>query len=145
LRKLASGTKPEIFIVLTLSDENQDVFLKTWNALQRNIQYLCQKKNSEKWGVNGINFFDQGWQKIAICIIGDGRRLINKKTLAILGLLGLYQEGLVTTSIEDKPVSAHLFEYTTQVRVDSSYIIERASSDVFPMQVILFLKEEVNI
>jgi chitin synthase len=98
-------------------NEDQELFLKTWNALHRNIQFLCQKQNSKDWG-------PEGWKKIVICIVADGRTKIHKKTLAILGLLGVYQDGLITTSIEDKPVSAHLFEYTTHICLDSSYNIK---------------------
>jgi chitin synthase len=34
-----------------------------------------------------------GWKKIVICIVADGRTHINSKTLAAIGLLGVYQEG----------------------------------------------------
>jgi chitin synthase len=115
-------------------NEDQLLFLKTWNALQRNIQYLCQKKNSKVWG-------HEGWRKIVICVISDGRLKIHRKTLAVLGLLGLFQEGLITTSLDGMPVSGHLFEYSTHVCLDENYIAERKDNDVVPTQTIFFLKE----
>jgi chitin synthase len=117
-------------------NENERLFLRTWNSLFRNIQFLCQKQNSSTWGTDG-------WKKIVICIVADGREKIHPKTLAVIGLLGIYQEGLVTTSIEDKPVSAHLFEYSTHVCLDSDFNIKRSSRTVFPVQVIFCLKEKV--
>ncbi|KAI8902281.1 chitin synthase-domain-containing protein [Globomyces pollinis-pini] len=135
LRQFEVSQSVEIFIVVTMYNEDQNLFLKTWNALQRNIQHLCSKKKSDVWGPDG-------WKKVVVCIVSDGRTKINPKTLAVIGLLGIYQEGLIKTSIEDKPVTAHLFEYSTQVSLDSSYSIKKPSANAVPIQVMFCLKEK---
>ncbi|KAJ3276123.1 hypothetical protein HDV01_006293 [Terramyces sp. JEL0728] len=108
LRQSEAGRETEIFVVVTMYNEDQELFLKTWSSLQKNINYLCQKRNAVTWGPDG-------WQKIVICVVADGRTKINSKTLAVIGLLGIYQEGLIKTKIDHRDVSAHLFEYTTNV------------------------------
>lgn len=137
LRQSDAGNQTEIFIVVTMYNEDQNLFLKTWKSLQRNIFYLCSKRNSKTWGANG-------WQKIVVCIVSDGRAKINSKTLAVLGLLGVYQDGLIKTSIEDKPVTGHLFEYTTYVELNDNYEKYRPSFAVYPVQVMFLLKEKVR-
>jgi chitin synthase len=111
-------------------NEPPELFLKTWNALVRNISFLCK---DSIWG-------SLGWQKVVICIVSDGREKIHQKTLAVIGLLGIYQEGLITTSIDTNPVTAHIFEYTTQVKLDNQYSIKRGYS--IPIQTIFCLKEK---
>jgi chitin synthase len=74
----------------------------------------------QRWVVNAQSIR----RKIVVCIVSDGRAKIHPKTLAVLGLLGVYQEGLITTAIENKAVDAHLFEYTTQVVLDANYKIK---------------------
>ena len=118
----------EIMIVMTIYNEDEELFLKSFRAVRRNLQYLLQQ-----WGYN------QGWRRIVLCIIADGRARINQKTLAMMGILGLYQEGLVTSKIQDVPVTAHIFETICAVGY-SSY-----NNDVIPglcpVQVIFCLKE----
>ncbi|KAJ3310912.1 Chitin synthase, class 1 [Boothiomyces sp. JEL0838] len=135
LRQSEAGRETEIFVVVTMYNEDQDLFLKTWNSLQKNINYLCQKRNAGTWGPDG-------WQKIVICVVADGRTKINSKTLAVIGLLGIYQEGLIKTKIDDRDVSAHLFEYTTNVSLDLNYNIKKGNTSNSPIQVIFCLKEK---
>ncbi|KAJ3276121.1 Chitin synthase, class 2 [Terramyces sp. JEL0728] len=134
LRQSDAGYTTEIFIVVTMYNEDQNLFLKTWKSLQKNIHYLCSKRNSKVWGANG-------WQKIVVCIVSDGRAKINSKTLAVLGLLGVYQDGLIKTSIEDKPVAGHLFEYTTYVELNDNYEKYNPTFAIYPVQVMFLLKE----
>ena len=76
-------------------NEDDHLFMKTWNSLRKNINHLCRKKKSSVWG-------PEGWQKIVVCVVSDGRLKINQKTLATLGVLGVYQEGIIKTSINDQ-------------------------------------------
>lgn len=55
------------------------------------------------WGPNG-------WQKVVVCVVSDGRSKINKRTLHVLNLMGCYQEGVAKDSIAGKDVTAHIFE-----------------------------------
>ena len=45
---------------------------------------------------------------------------INARTLAVLAAMGVYQDGVAKNAVNGKPVSAHIFEYTTQISIDSS-------------------------
>ncbi|KAJ1344265.1 hypothetical protein BSLG_001405 [Batrachochytrium salamandrivorans] len=123
LRQGEEDRSTEIFIVVTMYNEDETLFLKTWKSLRRNINHLCRKTNSDVWG-------PEGWKKVVICIVSDGRSKINQKTLATLGVLGVYQEGLIKTSINDQEVSAHVFEYTSCVTFDNQINIKKFS--LFP-------------
>ena len=126
LRQAEQGLSTEIFIVVTMYNEPHNLFMRTWGALVRNIQYLCEKKNSLYWDKDG-------WKKVIICIVSDGRENVNRKTLAVIGLLGAYQEGLIATQIESRKVDAHLFEYTTHVNLDADYKMLPAKDDAPPV------------
>ena len=126
LRQAEQGLTTEIFIVVTMYNESHDLFMRTWSALVSNIQYMCSKKNSSFWDKDG-------WKKIVICIVSDGRAVVNRKTLAVLGLLGAYQEGLLATQIESRKVDAHLFEYTSHVNLDSEYKMKPPADEIPPV------------
>lgn len=50
----------------------------------------------------------------------------------MLGLYGAYQDGIAKDTVDGKDVAAHLFEYTTQVVVDSKGTV---SGGIAPVQV----------
>lgn len=52
-----------------------------------NIQYLCARDRSKTWGKDG-------WKKIVVCLVADGRDKINSRTLAVLAAMGVYQDGV---------------------------------------------------
>ncbi|KAI8923456.1 chitin synthase-domain-containing protein [Entophlyctis helioformis] len=135
LRPAEEGRSTELFIVVTMYNEDDTLFLKTWKSLRRNINFLCRKKNSAVWG-------PEGWKKIVLCIVSDGRAKIHQKTLAVLGVLGVYQEGLIKTSINDEEVTAHVFEYTSCVSFDSQLNVKKGDTSNFPIQVLFCLKEK---
>jgi chitin synthase len=89
LRQSTSKRTTELFIVVTMYNEDEKLFLKTWKSLCKNIDTICKNKT---WG-------EDGWKKIVVCIVSDGRTKIHEKTLATLGVLGAYQEGLIKTSV----------------------------------------------
>jgi chitin synthase len=45
---------------------------------------------------------------------------INTRTLATLAAMGVYQDGVAKNAVNGKPVTAHVFEYTTQISIDPS-------------------------
>ncbi|KAI9339200.1 chitin synthase-domain-containing protein [Zopfochytrium polystomum] len=134
LRPAELNRETELFIVITMYNENDHLFIKTWKAVLRNIAYLCHKRGSPKWGPGS-------WRKVVVCIVADGRMKIHRRTLLILGVMGVYQEGMIKTSVNTKEVTAHLFEYTTQIMVDSDMTIKSSSAGIVPVQVIFCLKE----
>lgn len=76
----------EIFIVITMYNEDANLFCRTLYGVMKNIAHLCGRKNSRVWGPNG-------WKKIVVCIVADGRKVVNPRVLDCLAALGVYQEG----------------------------------------------------
>lgn len=134
LRVTETGRAIELMVAITLYNEDDSFFINTWTAIEKNIKYLCNRKDSSTWNKDS-------WQRIIVVIIADGRHRLNPKTLTTMGLLGVYQDGLIKTSVNGKKTICHLFEYTTQVSSEtlptSPYNI-----DSFPIQTIFCLKED---
>ena len=77
----------QYFIVLfQMYNEDDYLFCKSMQALMKNIAYLCSRTNSKVWGVDG-------WKKVVICIVSDGRAKVNSRVLDVLGIMGVYQHG----------------------------------------------------
>lgn len=75
-------------------------------------------------------------------IVSDGRAKIHKRVLTVLGVLGAYQDGVMKNTFNGKPVTAHLFEYTTQITVDAELNVSGADAGIVPVQVLFCLKEK---
>ncbi|KAF8559990.1 glycosyltransferase family 2 protein [Imleria badia] len=132
LRPYLYGRRTELFIVMTMYNEDEVLFVKTMNAVIKNIAHLCSRNRSKTWGPDG-------WKKVVVCIVSDGRNKINKRTLQVLTLMGCYQEGIAKDSVAGKDVTAHIFEYTTNVVVTET---GEVSSGACPVQVLFCLKEQ---
>ncbi|CAG8694697.1 12087_t:CDS:1, partial [Gigaspora rosea] len=92
----------EIMVVITMYNENDSLFIKTMSSVVKNVAYICSKKNSGIWG-------SEGWKKIVVLIVSDGRNKINKRTLNVLSAMGCYQDGIMQDRVRRKPITAHLF------------------------------------
>lgn len=101
----------------------------------KNISYLCQRDRSSVWGKNG-------WQKITVCIVADGRKKIHPRVLTVLGALGVYQDGIAKNTVNGKETTAHLYEYTTQMMIDTKLQVRGQERGVVPVQVLFCLKEQ---
>lgn len=124
LRPYLMGRKTELFIVMTMYvclfaasflmliipartnryNEDEILFCKTMNAVIKNIAHLCSRSRSNTWGPNG-------WEKVVVCVVSDGRTKINQRTLKVLTLMGVYQDGVAKDTVNGKDVQAHIFEY----------------------------------
>jgi len=113
-----------MFIVITLYNEDEVSFARTMHGVMKNIAYLCSRARSKVWG-------KEGWRKVVVCIVADGRTKcdlcnifthprIQTRTLAMLAAMGVYQDGVAKNAVNGKPVTAHIFEYTTQISIDPS-------------------------
>jgi hypothetical protein len=91
LRQQELGRSTELFVVVTMYNEDELLFNRSWKSVMRNISYLCSTKG-KVWG-------SEGWKKVVVCIVADGREKINRRTLNAIGLMGVYQEGVTKTSI----------------------------------------------
>ena len=92
---------------MAMYNEDDTLFTRTMHSVLKNIAYLCKRPGSKTWGKDG-------WKKLVVCIVSDGRQKINARTLSVIAAIGVYLEGIATNVVNGKPVAAHIYEYTTQ-------------------------------
>lgn len=131
----ATARDTELFICVTMYNENEIDFTRTMHAVMKNISHFCSRSKSRTWGENG-------WQKIVVCIVSDGRQKIHPRTLDALAAMGVYQDGIAKNLVNQKEVQAHVYEYTTQVSLDSDLKFKGAEKGIVPCQMIFCLKEK---
>lgn len=125
----------ELFICVTMYNEDEIGFTRTMHAVMKNISHFCSRSKSRTWG-------EQGWQKIVVCIVSDGREKIHPRTLDALSAMGVYQHGIAKNYVNQRAVQAHVYEYTTQVSLDSDLKFKGAEKGIVPCQMIFCLKEK---
>ncbi|QPG76130.1 hypothetical protein FOA43_003516 [Brettanomyces nanus] len=135
LRTNELGRETEIVICITMFNENESSLTRTLHAVFKNIAYLSKRKNSNTWGPNA-------WKKVVVLIVADGRNKINPGVLQVLAAMGIYQEGIAKSFVNQKEVQAHLFEYTTQVSIDENLKFVGHETGLVPVQVVFCLKEK---
>jgi chitin synthase len=136
LRQKIYNRDTEIFIVITMYNEEAKLFARTFYGVVKNIYELCKRDRSNKWK-------EDGWKKVVVCVVSDGFEEINISTKAYLSAIGVYQEGVIKKEVNDKSVTAHIFEYTTQLCLnpkDMKPVGEKVNHT--PIQVLFCLKEE---
>ncbi|KAH8985205.1 chitin synthase-domain-containing protein [Lactarius hatsudake] len=115
----------ELFVVMKMYNGDDTLLAHTMHGVMENIVYRCKRDRSETWGKDG-------WKKAVVCIASHGFQKINSRTL----------RGITTNVVNGKPVSAHIYEYTTQIAVTESNKIEGAEKGIVPVQIIFYLKEK---
>ncbi|KAL5627889.1 hypothetical protein BROUX41_002637 [Berkeleyomyces rouxiae] len=130
-----TARETELFICVTMYNENEFDFTRTMHAVMKNIAHFCSRSKSRTWGENG-------WQKIVVCIVSDGRQKIHPRTLDVLAAMGVYQHGIAKNFVNQKAVQAHVYEYTTQVSIDADLKFKGAEKGIVPVQMIFCLKEK---
>ncbi|KAI3406877.2 CHS2 [Candida oxycetoniae] len=126
----------ELMIVITMYNENDILLGRTLKGVFKNIKYLESKSRSSVWGKDS-------WKKIVVCIVSDGRTKINERAQALLAGLGVYQEGLAKSRVNDQKVQAHMYEYTTRVGISSvtDDVVKLTTEKIVPVQMLFCLKE----
>ncbi|KAF9410534.1 Chitin synthase, class 2, partial [Entomortierella beljakovae] len=135
LRPTIYRRQTELFIVMTMYNEDDDLFIKTMGSVMKNIAHLCTRAKSKTWG-------KEGWKKVVVCVVADGRKKCHPRVLKVLAAMGAYQEGIAKDSVGGKPVTAHIYEYTTQVMVDQDLRVRGADAGIVPVQILFCLKEQ---
>ena len=79
--------KTELFIVMTMYNEDEELFCRTMHGVMKNVAHLCKRDRSKTWG-------KEGWKKVVVCIVSDGRQKINSRTLSVIAAMGAYQDGV---------------------------------------------------
>lgn len=125
----------ELFICITMYNEDEIDFTRTMHGVMRNISHFCSRTKSRTWGKDG-------WQKIVVCIVSDGRRKVHPRTLDALAAMGVYQDGIAKNLVNQREVTAHVYEYTTQVSLDADLKFKGAEKGIVPCQMIFCLKEK---
>ncbi|KAI9103333.1 chitin synthase-domain-containing protein [Phlyctochytrium arcticum] len=127
----------KVALVITMYNEPDILFAKSWYAVMKNIAYLCSDECRYGWGKDG-------WQNFVVVIVSDGRSKINPKVLTLLGIMGCYADGLAKSTVNGDDVKAHIFEYTTQIAIDKELFprSDAAKLKMVPAQVIFLLKEK---
>ncbi|ELR04431.1 hypothetical protein GMDG_01507 [Pseudogymnoascus destructans 20631-21] len=131
----STARETELFICITMYNEDEINFTRTMHAVMKNIAHFCSRSKSRTWGENG-------WQKIVVCIVSDGRQKIHPRTLDALAAMGVYQDGIAKNLVNQKEVQAHVYEYTTQVSLDSDLKFKGAEKGIVPVQMLFCLKEK---
>lgn len=62
----AEPRETEMFIVITLYNEDEILFARTLHGVMINIARLCSRERSKVWG-------KEGWRKVVVCVVADGR------------------------------------------------------------------------
>ncbi|KAI8065518.1 chitin synthase-domain-containing protein [Gongronella butleri] len=135
LRQGLMQRETELFICITMYNEDEVLLSRTLHGVMRNIFHLCQHTRSKTWGKDA-------WQKIVVCIIADGREKVHQSVLDMLTAIGIYQDGVAKNVVAQKPVQAHLYEYTTQVSFDPDRKFRTGEHKIPPTQLMFCLKEK---
>ncbi|KAN0108450.1 glycosyltransferase family 2 protein [Hyaloscypha variabilis] len=125
----------ELFIVVTMYNEDDVLFARTMSGVFKNVEYMCSRKDSKTWGKDA-------WKKIVVCVVSDGRAKINERTKAVLAGMGVYQDGIAKQQVNGKDVTAHIYEYTTQVGISVKKDLVELRPKQQPVQVLFCLKEK---
>lgn len=126
----------ELMIVVTMYNEDDLALARTLKGIFKNIKHLESRNRSPIWGQNS-------WKKVVVCIVSDGRMKINERAKALLAALGVYQEGLAKSRVDNKQVQGHIYEYTTRVGISSITDTVKLTTDkVVPVQLLFCLKEK---
>lgn len=130
-----TARETELFICITMYNENEINFTRTMHAVMKNISHFCSRSKSRTWG-------ELGWQKIVVCVVSDGREKVHPRTMDALAAMGVYQHGIAKNYVNQKAVQAHVYEYTTQVSLDADLKFKGAEKGIVPCQMIFCLKEK---
>jgi chitin synthase len=131
----AKARHTELFIVVTMYNEDDVLFARTMSGVFKNVEYMCQRKESKTWGADA-------WKKIVVCVVSDGRAKINPRTKAVLAAMGVYQDGIAKQTVNGKDVTAHVYEYTTQVGISVKSDVVQLKYKQQPVQMLFCLKEK---
>ena len=135
-RLFAKPRQTELFIVVTMYNEDDFLFARTMIGVLKNIEHMCSRTNSKTWG-------KEAWKKIVVCVVSDGRAKINPRTRAVLAGMGVYQDGIAKQQVNGKDVTAHIYEYTTQVGLElKGKTVQIKPRGATPVQMVFCLKEK---
>jgi len=104
----------ELFIVVTMYNEEDELFARTMMGVIKNIEHMNSRTNSKTWGKDA-------WKKIVVCVVSDGRAKINPRTRSVLAAMGVYQDGIAKQQVNGKDVTAHIYEVSLVITCTFRY------------------------
>jgi chitin synthase len=134
-RLFAKPRHTELFIVITMYNEEDELLARTLIGVIKNIEYMNSRTSSKTWG-------KEAWKKIVVCIVSDGRAKINTRTRAVLAGMGIYQDGIAKQQVNGEDVTAHIYEYTTQMTLEIKKGVVMVKKGNTPVQILFCLKEK---
>lgn len=134
-RLFAKPRQTELFIVVTMYNEEDELLARTLIGVIKNIEYMNSRTSSKTWG-------KEAWKKIVVCIVSDGRAKINPRTRSVLAAMGIYQDGIAKQQVNGKDVTAHIYEYTTQMTLEIKKGVVGVKKGNTPVQILFCLKEK---
>lgn len=141
LRAAEYGRQTELLIAITYYNEDKLLTSRTLYGLMQNIRDICKMKKSQFWNKDG-----PAWQKIVVTLIMDGIDPCDKNVLDMLATIGVYQDGVMKKTVDDKETVAHIFEYTTQLCVTPKQQLVRPAEDnpasLPPIQFVFCIKQK---
>lgn len=135
LRQAIYEREIQLCICITMYNEDEVSFARTLHSVMKNIAHLCSRHKSRVWGKDG-------WKKVVVSIVADGRSKIHPRVLDALAAMGVFQEGIAKNYVNGNEVQAHIFEYTTQVSLDGDLRFQGAEKGIVPVQMLFCLKEK---
>ncbi|RSH88762.1 Chitin synthase, class 2 [Saitozyma podzolica] len=145
LRVNQYNRETELLIAVTSYNEDKILYARTLHNVMLNIRDICNTKASKFWRRSSEEG-RPGWQRIVVTLVADGLGPMDTDVLDVLATIGVYQDGVLKKSVDGKPTVAHIFEYTTQLSIDSTpQLVQPHSGDphnLVPVQIILILKQE---
>ncbi|KAF2223973.1 chitin synthase-domain-containing protein [Elsinoe ampelina] len=134
-RLFAKPRHTELFIVVTMYNEEEELFARTMMGVIKNIEFMNSRTSSKTWG-------KEAWKKIVVCVVSDGRAKINPRTRAVLAAMGVYQDGIAKQQVNGRDVTAHIYEYTTQMNLEIKNHVVQVKKGNTPVQMLFCLKEK---
>ncbi|KAK4991767.1 hypothetical protein LTR50_001584 [Elasticomyces elasticus] len=134
-RLFAKPRQTELFIVVTMYNEEDELFARTMIGVIKNIEFMNSRTSSKTWGKDA-------WKKIVVCVVSDGRAKIHPRTRAVLAGMGVYQDGIAKQQVNGKDVTAHIYEYTTQMTLEIKKNVVQVKKGNTPVQMLFCLKEK---
>ncbi|KAK7529271.1 chitin synthase I [Phyllosticta citribraziliensis] len=134
-RLFAKPRHTELFIVITMYNEEDELFARTMIGVIKNIEFMNSRTNSKTWGKDA-------WKKIVVCVVADGRAKIHPRTRAVLAGMGVYQDGIAKQTVNGKDVTAHIYEYTSQMSLEIKKGVVNVKKGNTPIQMLFCLKEK---
>jgi chitin synthase len=148
--------RTKMLVVITMYNEDIDLFSLTLGAVYKNIEFLCsedRKNKTPKIKRDQRNDMEHGkgqgeepisWKDIVVCIVADGRQKCPPKVKVALEMLGCYQSNeLIMQDFQEDPVQAHIFEHTSSVHLipEPKQGTCRLEASKIPIQYLVCMKE----